>query len=84
MSGLPLLSGCQSAYCSAMEQVGVHKRDILVDRLEDTRDSQDEAQQQFLSALEQFRTVVNFDGGELEKAYNSLQAEYDSSAAAFY
>ena len=28
------LSGCQSAYYSAMEKVGVHKRDILIDRVE--------------------------------------------------
>lgn len=76
------ISGCQSAYYSAMEKVGVHKRDILVDRVEDTRDAQDEAQQQFVSALEQFRSVVNFDGGDLEKVYNKLQKEYDRSEAA--
>ena len=34
------LSGCQSAYYSAMESVGVHKRDILVDRVEETKESQ--------------------------------------------
>lgn len=79
---IPLVSGCQSAYYSAMEQVGIHKRDILVDRVEDTRNAQDEAQEQFLSALEQFRTVVNFDGGELEEVYNDLQSEYDNSVAA--
>jgi len=79
---LPLFSGCQSAYYSAMEQVGIHKRDILVDRVEDTRNAQDEAQQQFLSALEQFRSVVSFDGGQLEEVYNDLQTEYDRSAAA--
>ena len=35
-----LLSSCSSAYYSAMEQLGVHKRDILVDRVEEARDSQ--------------------------------------------
>lgn len=77
-----VISGCQSAYYSAMEKVGVHKRDILVDRVEDTRDAQDEAQEQFLNALDQFRSVVNFEGGELEAAYNKLQKEYDRSEAA--
>lgn len=77
-----LMTGCQSAYYSAMEKVGVHKRDILVDRVEDTRDAQDEAQAQFLNALDQFRSVVNFEGGELEAAYNKLQKEYDRSEAA--
>lgn len=77
-----VISGCQSAYYSAMEKVGVHKRDILVDRVEETRDAQDEAQEQFLNALDQFRSVVNFEGGELEVAYNKLQKEYDRSEAA--
>lgn len=79
---LPLLSGCQSAYYSAMEKVGIHKRDILVDRVEDTRAAQDDAQEEFVSALEQFRKVVNFDGGELESVYNDMQSAYDDSEAA--
>jgi ElaB/YqjD/DUF883 family membrane-anchored ribosome-binding protein len=79
---LPLLSGCQSAYYSAMEKVGIHKRDILVDRVEDTRAAQDDAQEEFVSALDQFRKVVNFDGGELESVYNDMQSAYDDSEAA--
>ena len=39
-----LLSGCQSAYYSAMEQVGIHKRDIMVDRVEDANVAQKDAQ----------------------------------------
>lgn len=76
-----LLSGCSGAYYSAMEQVGIHKRDILVDRVEEARDAQSEAQEQFQDALEQFRSVVQFDGGELSKQYNSLKAEYDDSVS---
>ena len=74
-----LLAGCESAYYSAMEKVGIHKRDILVDRIEDTQEAQEEAQEQFKSALERFRSVVNFDGGDLEDAYNELSDEYESS-----
>jgi prophage DNA circulation protein len=74
--------GCQSAYYSAAEQVGIHKRDILVDRVEDSRDAQQEAEEQFQSALEQFSVLVNFDGGELEDVYEDLNAEYEDSAAA--
>ena len=77
-----LLTGCQTAYYSAMEKVGVHKRDILVDRVEEARESQEDAQEQFKDALEQFRSVVSFDGGELDKLYNRLQSEYDDSVAA--
>ena len=76
------LVGCQSAYYSAMEQVGIHKRDILVDRVEDARESQEDAQEQFKDALEQFRSVVSFNGGELDAVYNRLQSEYDDSVAA--
>ncbi|BBB27464.1 DUF2959 domain-containing protein [Amphritea japonica] len=79
---VPLFSGCQSAYYSAMEKVGIHKREILVDRVEDTQTAQDEAQEEFVSALEQFRKVVNFDGGELEAVYDDMQSAYDDSEAA--
>ena len=79
---LLFLVGCQSTYYSAMEQVGIHKRDIMVDRLEDTQTAQENAQQQFQSALEQFRSVVNFDGGDIEKAYNTLNDEYQESSEA--
>ncbi|WP_196139015.1 DUF2959 domain-containing protein [Aliikangiella sp. G2MR2-5] len=71
-----LLSGCQSAYYGALEKVGIHKRDVLVSRVEKTRDSQEEAKEQFQSALEQFKSVVHFDGGELESVYNKLNDEY--------
>lgn len=77
-----LLSACQTVYYSAMEQVGVHKRDILVDRVDSAKESQQEAQEQFKSALDQYRAVISFDGGELEARYESLNAEYEASEAA--
>lgn len=69
-----ILSGCSSIYYGAMEKVGIHKRDIMVDRVKEARDSQNEAKQQFLTAMEQFRGVVNFQGGDLEKEYNKLSS----------
>lgn len=75
---LLLLSGCQQAYYSTMEKVGVHKRDILVDRVENAQKSQREAQQQFSSALEQFSALVKYDGGDLQRQYKLTQAEYDA------
>ncbi len=77
-----LLSACQSTYYSAMEQVGVHKRDILVDRVDNAKESQQEAQEQFKSALDQYRAVVSFNGGEIETLYERLNAEYEDSEAA--
>uniref|UniRef100_UPI0021476BDE DUF2959 domain-containing protein n=1 Tax=Endozoicomonas sp. ONNA2 TaxID=2828741 RepID=UPI0021476BDE len=73
---------CQSTYYSAMEKVGIHKRDIMVDRIEDTQTAQEQAQVQFQSALEQFQSVINFEGGDLEAAYNDLNSEYKDSLAA--
>ena len=77
-----LLTGCQSTYYSAMEKVGIHKRDIMVDRIEETQTAQEQAQVQFQSALEQFQSVINFEGGDLEAAYNDLNSEYQDSLAA--
>ena len=60
-----VFAGCQKAYYGTMEAFGHHKRDLLVDRVEDTRDAQQDAKEQFQSALEKFSAVVNFSGGEL-------------------
>ena len=76
-----LLCGCQSAYYAAWEKLGVEKRDILVDRVEDAKESQEDAQQQFTSALDEFSQLINFDGGELEDAYHQLKDQYEASVA---
>lgn len=77
-----LLGGCTSAYYGAMEKVGVHKRDIMVDRVENARDSQAEAQEQFKSALEQFDSVVKLKETDLKKSYDQLNKEYEECRAA--
>ena len=73
------LGACSQAYYGAMEKVGIHKRDILVDRVEDARDAQSEAQKQFASALEQFSAVVHIENSDLKNAYEKLNAEYQDS-----
>jgi hypothetical protein len=73
---LPLLflfGGCASVQYSAMEKVGVYKRDILVDRVEDAQQAQQAAKQEVASAYEQFTALVKVDGGDLEKTYKKLQ-----------
>ena len=62
---LLIVTGCQSAYYATMEKFGVHKREILVDRVEETKESQEESQKEFQSALERLTTLINFNGGEL-------------------
>ena len=76
-----LLGGCQSLYFSAMEKVGVHKRDILIDRVEDARESQQETKEQFQSALDAFMAVTNYDGGDLEATYRDLNDVLERSEA---
>lgn len=73
------LGACSSMYYDAMEKVGVHKRDILVDRVEAARDAQSETKEQFLTAMEQFRQVVDFSGGDLEREYQRLDATLQRS-----
>ncbi len=75
-------SGCSKTYYGAMEKVGIHKRDILVDRVEGARDAQSEAQEQFKSALKQFGVVIKIENTDLKKAYDKLNAEYESSEKA--
>jgi t-SNARE complex subunit (syntaxin) len=73
------LSGCSTMYYGTMEKIGIHKRDIMVDRVKAARDTQNEAKQQFLTAMEQFKNVVNFQGGDLEKEYNKFNATLQKS-----
>ncbi len=77
-----ILGGCTTAYYSAMEKVGIHKRDILVDRVEDTKEAQEASQEEFQTALERLSTLINFDGGELQAVYEQLNDDYESSKAA--
>ena len=71
-----LAGGCSRTYYAAMEKVGVHKRDILVDRIEGARDSQTAAQKQFKSALAQFDSVIKLKNTDLKQAYEKLNREY--------
>jgi hypothetical protein len=60
---LLLLLGCENTYYKTMEKLGYHKRDLMVERVEEARDAQQEAKEQFESALEKFSSVLKFEGG---------------------
>lgn len=72
---------CKSAYYSTMEKFGVHKRDILVDRVKEAREDQQEAKEQFVTTFERFKALTGYDGGELEKRYERLSSAYDDCNA---
>ena len=77
--GAFLAGGCattRSAYYNAWEKFGYAKRERLVDNVKAARQEQVEAKKQFASALDQFKSVVNFQGGDLENLYNKLNKEY--------
>ncbi|MEX0916104.1 MAG: DUF2959 domain-containing protein [Wenzhouxiangellaceae bacterium] len=73
------LAGCRSMQYKALEAVGIEKRGILASRVEAASEAQDEAGEQFETTLERFRAVVEFDGGDLERAYRRLNREYERS-----
>ena len=62
-----------------MEKVGIHKRDIMVSRVKDVQESQEEAQEEFQSALEQFGSLVTIEESSLKKAYDKFSSEYEDA-----
>lgn len=57
-------------------------RDVLVDRVEDARDSQQAAAEEFRDALTEFKAVVALPESELERQYNRLSAAFERSKKA--
>ncbi len=79
---LSFAAGCgatRNAYYNTWEKMGYAKRERLVDNVKAARQEQVQAKEQFATALEQFKSVVNFDGGDLEKMYNKLNKEFERS-----
>lgn len=79
VAAVVVLSGCTTIKYNTLEKVGIHKRDLLVGNVEDTRDAQQEAQEQFQDALERFGTVMTIKETKLKKAYDQLKDEYEDS-----
>lgn len=72
--------GCSTTYHAAMEQLGWAKRDILVDRLQGARNSQDDAKTAFADALQRLRAVAAVQGGALEHEYAASRSAYDEAS----
>ena len=72
---LATLCGCSTIYYGTLEKFGQEKRDILVKRVGKARDAQQDTQEVFKDALEQFGATVKFDGGDLQKQYDKMSAE---------
>lgn len=82
--GVFLLASCSGVYYGTMEKFGYQKRDILVERVQQGKEQQADAQKQFQSTFEAFKQLTGMPGSELETTYKKLSAEYErckSSAA---
>lgn len=77
-----LLTGCETLYYNSMEKFGIEKREILVDRVADARDAQNETKETFDNALDAFMAMTDYEGGELETMYNRMNERYKESVDA--
>ncbi|MFK8017528.1 MAG: DUF2959 family protein [Gammaproteobacteria bacterium] len=70
------LTGCE------LDRYWKEPRDLLVDRVEDARDTQAEAAEEFRDALTEFKAVVDMEETELERQYKRLNKAFERSEAA--
>lgn len=76
-----LLSGCRSTYYAMWESVGKEKRHLLRDEVEDAREDQAKASEEFKDALTRIKELTGFQGGELEIVYLQLKDDYEDCAS---
>jgi hypothetical protein len=79
VTGLCFITGCSTVYYSALEKIGIEKRELLADRVVDTQTSQQEAKEQFASALEQLLALTGDTGGDLKVSYDKLADALEES-----
>ena len=78
---LMVFPGCSKFYYKAMEKLGKEKRDILVQRVKDTKKDQEQTKEQLQTTMEAFQQLTGFQGGDLEKSYKKLNGEYERAQA---
>lgn len=70
------MSGCAATEIAVREKVfGSAKREQLVDRVQDAQEAQQEAKEQFSSALEEFLSITGGGGSALEAKYKELKGQ---------
>lgn len=68
--------GCQTTYYAVWEKMGKEKRHLLKDNVEQVREEQAEASEQFTAVVERIKAMYGFDGGALEDVYEKLSQDY--------
>jgi len=74
--------GCSTAYYSAWEAVGREKRDLLRSNVEAVQHEQQEAADEFESALDRLRALYDVDAPDLERAYDKLKGDLEDAQGA--
>jgi len=69
-------AGCQTTYYAVWEKMGKEKRHLLKDNVEQVREEQAEASEQFATVVERIKAMYGFDGGALEDVYEKLSQDY--------
>ena len=73
-----LLWGCQSTYYAFWEGLGKEKRHLLKDNVEEAREEQEKASEEFKDVLTRVKELYGFQGGDLESFYNKLKDDYEA------
>jgi len=73
--------GCASTGIAVRERMGYAKREQLVDRVEETRDAQASAKNQFATTLDELKSLTGYEDRELEGAHSRLKKALSRSEA---
>jgi hypothetical protein len=79
--GAVVFSGCQTAYYAVWEKLGKEKRHLLRDNVEAAGKEQMKVSESFKDVLTRMKEMYGFEGGDLEKVYNGLRSDYETSEA---
>lgn len=73
------LASCAGTRIEMAERFGYAKREQLVDRVAEAKEDQEEAKEQFATALDEFLSLPEVDAGDLEDTYADLKRQLDRS-----
>jgi hypothetical protein len=75
----PIKKAVTDAKYSALEMVGLEKRDLFKREVSGVREDQEDTGEAFKDALTKLKEVYSFDGGNLEKQYSKLNSSYENA-----
>lgn len=75
------IASCSTIYYAAWEKLGYEKRDLLKSAVKKARGEQKDAGEEFQDALTQLKKLTNYNGGNLESAYNRFKGQYEDCEA---